>query len=1027
LKLLILHLSDIHFSINNQVVTDRITPIVSASLTLSADIDAVLIVVSGDLACKGIHEEYELATEFVRLLKDRLKVALGDNILIELFMVPGNHDVDTNVLGDETIEVLSADILRNEKQPSSSEGLYTTLLSGQQAYQNFHDKLTGRPANNLRGRILTDLTMRLGGVAVRIRGLNTAIMSRRNEVQGSIWFPMELLDKASSNSREEANDFSICVYHHPDKWLESNNAGKFKSHTEASADLILMGHQHTPDSYYSESLSGDKTWYSAGAALQTKDDSETGFSVILLDFEARSRRRAEFNFAKGLYFLQADTNWKPFASNATARSTYVLTERFSDELSNPGNLIVHSQKKKVYLRDIYEPARLKVRGSSISKINTTIAASELVDFLRDNSSIIIFGEPQSGKTTLAKELFRSSLNGDGSMIPLLLNPNDLKSSKEQHIDRWIKRTFESQYALRAFQEYRALPQECRLLIVDNWQDTDAYNAAKAEVFKQLERWGGKVVLLADSWFQLDEFSSALIDGDYSVSINRLTILPYTPWQRTNMIERWITLGREDTINALEKIYGIDAAEKHLDEMTAAGLVPKYPLHILAVLQTLQAIQQTEPDLGSQGHLYDMLVDRTLKAMSQDAPDMTISRQFIAVLAGEIFDSEVPLISRMRLDELTEKYFIEYAIKIELDELLTQLVQYRMLYVEDGNYGFRERYVYYYFVAEYFAGLLSKRLAKHSALLRLKEMASYIAYEEYAQVLMFVIYKTRNIELIDEVILNSQVIFESAKVCDLDKDMAFVQAMQIENAPILLPSEDVERNRMERRKTMGDEDIAFGHDNKTRYSIDLEDGAKLQHAFKSMQMMGRILRNFPGLLEADTKRQLAGASYELGLRTLTMLCSGVREELSEARVTLIQALRDRSGDKYDSQQLRRRADQILTYIIVAASIVIISSISDAVGSSKLRETYRQLGREMLRTPATDLVNVAIELDNFRDIPLDSLSSLEALFKEKFVAHQVLRYLVWKRLVYLPVANRVTRQKLCSKFEIGSTPAMLPTKT
>jgi hypothetical protein len=905
------------------------------------------------------------------------------------------------------------------------------LLKGQDEYWKFQQEATNRAGTSITERLISDFSFDVGDNRVRVRALNTAFLSRQREVQGQLWYPLEVLDASVRASRDKANDFSICIYHHPDKWLESNNANKFRQRTEAASDLILIGHQHSPEAYHAQSLLGDTTWYSAGAALQMTPDTSTGLCAVYVDFSEHLRRRVEFQWDGKSYLLNSDTQWKPQTRNATARCGYVISEKFDDYLNDPGNLIVHTQKKKVYLNDVYEPCRLRLRRPNLVKDTPVISATELPQFIDEHLTILIFGEAQSGKTTLAKQIFVQNFRANGTRVSVLLDGSDLKSSKELDVERWIKRAYEKQYSLPSFSEFRAVSPENRLLIVDSWHDAPGNESAKISIFRILEKWSTRIVLIADSWFQLEEFSTALVDGEYAISLTRLTIMPYSALQRTNIIERWIMLGRQENIGSMERVYAVDAAERLLDEMTMTGLLPKYPLHILSALQTLQAVSQSEPDMGSQGHLYDTLVDGTLKAMSRDAPEISINRQFIAVIAAELFGKEQPFISLENIETLNERYFADYAVKVDLDEFLEMLVLYRVLRLEDGNYGFRERYVYYYFVAEYFTTLLAKRQDQKLALQQLKDMASYLAYEEYAQVLMFVIYKTRNSELIDEVILNSQMIFENAKVCDLDKDMDFLNnlnsAIRVEAISGMsdeLPSEDVETNRKELRKELiEEEDRPKSNGLKVQYHADLDEGAKLQHAFKSLQMMGRVLRNFPGTLEADTKRQLAGASYELGLRTLTMLSEGVQNDLPEAKVAIDNALREKFGNRFDEQQREKKTDAILTFIVVASSIVLVTSISSAIGSPKLRETYRQLAAELTRTPATDLIGLAIGLENYRDIPIDSIYSLEVKFKDKYVAYQVLRFIVWRRLVYLPTANRSIRQQICERFKITVTPPMI----
>jgi hypothetical protein len=47
--------------------------------------------------------------------------------------------------------------------------------------------------------------------------------------------------------------------------------------------------------------------------------------------------------------------------------------------------------------------------------------------------------------------------------------------------------------------------------------------------------------------------------------------------------------------------------------------------------------------------------------------------------------------------------------------------------------------------------------------------------------------------------------------------------------------------------------------------------EINAAMKTVQVIGQSLRNFPGSLRGDLKREMALESYRLGLRTFGMLC------------------------------------------------------------------------------------------------------------------------------------------------------------
>lgn len=168
-------------------------------------------------------------------------------------------------------------------------------------------------------------------------------------------------------------------------------------------------------------------------------------------------------------------------------------------------------------------------------------------------------------------------------------------------------------------------------------------------------------------------------------------------------------------------------------------------------------------------------------------------------------------------------------------------------------------MYYYFVAEHLASELIKRTSKESTSAQLKEMAKFVAYEEYAQILMFVIYKTKDPDLIEELIENATRIFEGLECAELDGDIAFVNRLEIRRHAMALPSKSVTESRDERRRQMSEGEPELSHpQQKVEYSSELDLAAKVQYAFKIIQMLGRVLRNFPGRSRLLSRRSSPSA-------------------------------------------------------------------------------------------------------------------------------------------------------------------------
>ena len=97
MKLIILHLSDMHFSKKNSYQPVNIDAIVAALQQSVFEVQHIIILVSGDLAYSGKKSECFQVLHFFNSIKAAIKSRYG--ILdIKICIVPGNHDMNFAVI-----------------------------------------------------------------------------------------------------------------------------------------------------------------------------------------------------------------------------------------------------------------------------------------------------------------------------------------------------------------------------------------------------------------------------------------------------------------------------------------------------------------------------------------------------------------------------------------------------------------------------------------------------------------------------------------------------------------------------------------------------------------------------------------------------------------------------------------------------------------------------------------------------------------------------------------------------------------
>src|ERR1700686_572355 len=115
-----LHLSDIHFKeprahgdfTLNTDLRDQLQQDVATVLETVGELDAILI--TGDIAFSGQRAEYEAATQWLSTLQESTRCQT-------ILTVPGNHDVDRNVIREsmplKSMRESLRNLLREEKYP----------------------------------------------------------------------------------------------------------------------------------------------------------------------------------------------------------------------------------------------------------------------------------------------------------------------------------------------------------------------------------------------------------------------------------------------------------------------------------------------------------------------------------------------------------------------------------------------------------------------------------------------------------------------------------------------------------------------------------------------------------------------------------------------------------------------------------------------------------------------------------------------------------------------------------------------
>jgi len=247
-KLRFVHLSDIHFS--NRVAGFGFDPDRELRSAVARDIvamrerlgnsDAVLI--SGDVAFAGKREEYEDAA----LWLDEVCVAAGCRSE-DVFMCAGNHDVDQSVIRANPLIQDGHDAVRRGADFPSRDAALTQRLVQPEARNLFYSPMAAY--NEFAARYQSsffadaktfvwerDFTLNDGSI-LRLRGLNTALLSGLSDFEGSLFLGSRAWTLPQTSGVEY-----MTMAHHPPSWLADRREAERAF--ESGARIQLFGHEH---------------------------------------------------------------------------------------------------------------------------------------------------------------------------------------------------------------------------------------------------------------------------------------------------------------------------------------------------------------------------------------------------------------------------------------------------------------------------------------------------------------------------------------------------------------------------------------------------------------------------------------------------------------------------------------------------------------------------------------------------------------------------------------------------------------
>lgn len=661
----------------------------------------------------------------------------------------------------------------------------------------------------------------------------------------------------------------------------------------------------------------------------------------------------------------------------------------------------HKVKNKVYLPDVFVYPDLRGRQDRDNDFIETVNSSRLKhpDFVGDG--ILLHGEEQAGKTSLTKMLY--SHYHDQDFLPLYVDASEITSSD---LKRAFSRPLRQQYEDITWEEYRSAATQ-RIIFIDNYHALKLNTKFEARFLEAIRSAFHYKVLVADSSLTFDEKRMVEVSP-----FQRWEMLPLGHARRGELIERWNSLGEEETIESTALQRRNDDTTRKLNAIIRRNLLPPKPIFVLTVIQLLDSLMPTNFDLSSYGHCYQALILQALQKVGVRTQNFDLYVNYLSELAYACFSHGGESLDSDEFEDFTEQYSQRFLLGSH-EEILKTLTRAEIIRIDtEDRLRFCYRYIFYFYAAKYLADHIENCEQE------IQDLCESLHSERNANIVIFLMHHSRDQRIIDEVLLRAEMIFDQVPVATLhSRETEHILGLAQQIPDLVIDQIDVES---ERRKELERRDhLDATPDDSERFEEELKDAdttvIDIVRSARMIDVVGQILRNRSGSLEKKQLSDLAQSGFETGLRFLRFWLEFTRREKGDIVALITGALLAGADGAKDDEKTRIAAMELYLNLCYDVCHGVLGRIANSLGARELVEIFDTLEEQDPESVAIMLLNVAIQMEFTKRIPKNKINKLNSKLRSNPIAGLLLRQLVIQHL-YLNEVRVGDKQWISSKLGI-----------
>jgi hypothetical protein len=671
----------------------------------------------------------------------------------------------------------------------------------------------------------------------------------------------------------------------------------------------------------------------------------------------------------------------------------IISEKMVDFLNSADMLTsAHSRKEKVLLEDIFVfPDLVEYKDMAPEE---KVGLETIIKNFGSHQKIVISGENLSGRTTICKKFFLELRSRD--FIPIFISDstNNLYGKIENRIDEALANQYMS-IDLERLKHSRIVP------IVDNFH----LAKNKKKIVEDLMKYQYQIIIVDDI------FSLNIVGEELLGSFHHYKIEEMNPLLRNRLIQKWIHLNNGGMSLPGNRFFQkvdekVEIVESTLGKIFGRGVMPAYPFYILSIISAYEVFSKPlDQEITSQGYCYQALVILYLTKNGVEVKEMDTYINFLTEFSFYLYEKQKQEITRLEFKAFVDEYKRQYNLPVDVNVLETRLCSAGLILIDNfGNYSFKYPYIYFFFVAKYFAENIEDKGEM------IDQVLDNLHIDENAYIAIFISHHSRSNYVLDRITLNALLLFDDYEPVTLRKDeVSFFdsKAEIISKAVLTSSNPNGERENRLLVRTRNEEVVERDG---TKAAAAEEEGNDtsndVRRAIKTVEVMGQIIKNRAGSLKLSRLEEIFLQAMNVNLRILGSFINFIENEDGQDVIVRliserIEVVLEKDKEKREAEgrrifkptkgEITEIANSIFWNVNFFFVLAVINKTIKALGSDQLDRIVEQVCDE-IKSPAAYLVKYGILMWYSKN--LDTEGIIKKMNEEGFseIAKEIMKYLI-----------------------------------